>query len=508
MITILNSQYKPEAVLDRYFDDEVIEKINGSYTLRFSVYLDHDKSKYIQIGKYVAVEDQYFNIVHHRRTRAESGEVIIAVECEQVAYDLRYHSYDQFIHTGTPSTLLQYALSGTGFTIGTVELSDMISVEFKELANVRGIIMKIAEVSGGELLFDKYKISLLQRRGREHSVQFRFGKNLLGIVKDVDGKTGEIATAYEVNVVELNSLPEFAGFEYFELGDTVDIIDEELGINEKQRIIQYTYSPFLRINSSVVIANAIYGIQDTIYRLQKTSVAKDKWMYGVKIGPDEGIVIERYDKLARSKWNADEFRMQKGDGSGSYEDALYFDPINGEYEFTGIVTASKFVGGSIEIGNNFSVDESGHMVAVGAEFSGEISASVINGGRIYGSYIEGAEIEGGIVTGALIRTAANGRRIEMDDYSFRSFDSANRERVTLGYNTGAGMGGFVYWGPNGQSEGQVYSISGGMHVIADNELFLRGYGGILVQGDALFDGGGTVKFNGTVDFSGANVIGL
>ncbi|MGV7643078.1 hypothetical protein PJN11_29150, partial [Mycobacterium kansasii] len=78
-------------------------------------------------------------------------------------------------------------------------------------------------------------------------------------------------------------------------------------------------------------------------------------MYGVKIGPDDGIVIERYDKMAKSIFNADEFRMQKGNGSGSYTDSLYFDPINQEYEFTGVVRAGQFIGGSIQIGNNFSV---------------------------------------------------------------------------------------------------------------------------------------------------------
>lgn len=398
MITILNEQHKPLAVLDHYFDDEITEQTNGLYTLKFSVYLDDLKSPYINVGNFAEVEGQFFNIVHHRRTRADSGAVIISAECEQVAYDLIYHTYDQFIHTGTPATLLQYALAGTGFTLDIMELTELVSVEFKEEATVRAIIIAIATAAGGELKFDKYKISLLHRRGREHSVQFRFGKNLLGIVKDVDAKTGTTVTSYEVNVVELRSLPEFAMLDAFELGDTVDIIDEELGINEQQRIIQYTYSPRMRINSKVVISSAILGIQDTIYRLQKTSVAKDKWMYGVKIGPEEGIVQERYDKRAKSIWNADVFKMQKGDGSGSYTDALYFNPANGEYEFSGIVRAAQFIGGSIQIGSNFSVDQTGHMKAVGAEFSGDITASVISGGQINGTHINGVTVTGSTVS--------------------------------------------------------------------------------------------------------------
>lgn len=499
MITILNEQHKPLAVLDHYFDDEITEQTNGLYTLKFSVYLDDLKSPYITIGNFAEVEGQYFNIVHHRRTRADSGAVIISAECEQVAYDLIYQTYDQFIHTGSPTTLLQYALAGTGFTLDVVELTELTSVEMKEAANVRAIIIAIATAAGGELKFNKYKISLLRRRGREHSVQFRFGKNLLGIVKDVDAKTGTAVTSYEVNVVELRSLPEFAMLEAFELGDTVDIIDEELGINEKQRIIQYTYSPRMRINSKVVISSAILGIQDTIYRLQKTSVAKDKWMYGTKIGPDEGIVIERYDKLARSRWNADEFRMQKGTGTGSYTDSLYFDPIGQEYNFTGVVRAGSFIGGRIQIGNNFSVDQTGHMRAVGAEFSGDISASVITGGII----------EGAVMIGNTIKTASSGERIELTPFGFNFYDEYNARRVSLGTNQVANISGHTYYNGSNQSQGLVYASLEELHVMGSNNLRLGAlYGRTYLQGEIESLPTSAIKFRGTVDFSDANVIGL
>ncbi|MNI09925.1 Prophage endopeptidase tail [compost metagenome] len=497
MITILNSSKKPVAVLEDYFSDEINEQINGAYTLKFSVYLDDDKSHYIQVGNFAEVEDQYFNIVKHRRTRAEDGTVIIAVECEQVGYDLLFTLFEGgFIHTGSPSTLLNMALQGTGFTVGTVQPTGLTSVDLKENIDARAVVRTIAEQCGAELYYDKYTVYLLNRRGQDRGVQFSLGKNLRGIVKDVNGQSGEVLTAYEVDVVELRTLPEFEGLEEFELGDTVQIVDEELGINELQRIIQYSYSPKRRINSKVVIANYISGIQDAIYRIQTTTVGKDKWMYGVKIGPDEGIVIERYDKRARSIFNADEFRMQKGNGSGSYTDSLFFDPINQQYEFTGIVRAGEFIGGRIQIGSNFSVDNTGHMKAVGAEFSGTISASIISGGQI-----NGTNINGSVITGGTLRTDSSGRRIEVDRDGFRSYDSFGTERVTLSYNTEAGMGGFAFWNPSNSFAGQIYSTPGNaLHIIAQDELFLRSFGITLFQGQ--------VKFDGTVDFSDATVIGL
>ncbi|OMF70518.1 prophage endopeptidase tail family protein [Paenibacillus glucanolyticus] len=491
MITILNPSRNPLAIFENYLNDEITEQLNGAYTLRFSIVLDEEKSQYIQVGNIAEVEGQYFNIVKHRRTRSESNEVAIAVECEQVSYDLLFHLFEGgFIHTNTPWVLMNTALEGTGFTVGAVQYAGYVSIDLKEGVNARGVLMEIAAQTGCELYFDKYTVSLLTRRGQDRGVQFRLGKNLKGIVKDVNGQSGEVLTAYEIDVVELNTLPEFEGLEYFELGDTVDIIDEELGINEQQRIIEYSYSPKRRINSKVTIANYIEGIQDTIYRIQTTTVGKDKWMYGVRIGPGEGIVIERYDKMARSIWNADEFRMQKGNGNGSYTDSLYFDPINQEYEFVGIVRAGQFIGGRIEIGNNFIVDETGHMKAVGAEFSGDIRASTINGGDIYGSYIEGASI-----MGSSIRTAPNGERIELDPFGFRFYDDYGARRVELGTNPQANISGHTYYNSNGQSEGLVYASDGQLHVIGANGLLMRAYNSGVI-------------FEGVVDFSNATVIGL
>lgn len=526
MITILNQSRQPLAVLDNYMGDEITEQLNGAYTLNFSVVLDEEKSQYIQVGNIAEVEGQYFNIVKHRRTRSESNEVAVAVECEQVSYDLLFRLFEGgFIHTNTPWALMNMALEGTGFMVGSVQFSGYVSIDLKEGVNARGVLMEIASQTGCELQFDKYTVNLRSRRGLDRGVQFRLGKNLRGIVKDVNGQSGEVLTAYEVDVVELNTLPEFEGLEYFELGDTVDIIDEELGINEQQRIIQYSYSPKRRINSKVTIANYIKGIQDTIYRIQTTTVGKDKWMYGVKIGPDEGIVIERYDKMARSIWNADEFRMQKGDGSGSYTDSLYFDPINQEYEFTGVVRAGQFIGGKIQIGNNFSVDESGHMIAYDAEFLGgrilvgsnfsvdsnghmkAVSAEFegeIRGSEIYGSYIEGGEI-----LGSSIRTATNGERIELDPFGFRFYDDFNARRVELGTNPQANISGHTYYDTSSQSQGLIYAANSELHVIGNNNLRLgTNFGTTYLQGSLVDSVADRFQFRGVVDFTNATVIGL
>lgn len=428
MITIRNPSLQPLAVIERYDNDSIQEKINAEYTFTFSTLIDEDgKSEYLVDGNLVEVEDQLFNIAHHRRTRGTNGTTLVGVDCEQVSYNLLLTEWaDGFVHAGTPQQLLEMVLSGTGFTLGTVELSEYISVDLaEENISARAILMEIAAQSGGEFLFNRYTISLLARRGQPRGVRFSLGKNLRGIIKDVDTRSGERITGYEIDVLELNSLPMFQGLEYFELGDTVGIDDAELGIDEQQRIIGYTYSPRRRINSKIVISNQLPGITDAVVRLRKTTVVKDKVYNGTRIGPEIGFEAVRSDNLARMVANATEgVKLQKGDGSGSgWTDVIYLD-TEGNGIFSGRVLASSFEGGTIMIGSGdnafrasdwgiwlgdesfadapFSVDVAGKMKAVDGEFQGEITSS---------------EINGGVITGALIRTNIFGvfPRAEMSD---------------------------------------------------------------------------------------------
>ena len=85
----------------------------------------------------------------------------------------------------------------------------------------------------------------------------------------------------------------------------------------------------------------------------------------------------QYDKWVVKKGNAE---ILKVDSSGLH--------ITGDGTFTGTIyaNAGEFTGdikgGTIHIGNNFSVDSSGNMSASNASFSGSITGSTITGGSI------------------------------------------------------------------------------------------------------------------------------
>lgn len=506
MITIRNPSLQPLAIIELYNNDTIQERINGEYTFSFTAVIDEDgKSEYLTDGNIAEVEGQLFNIAHHRRTRGNDGATLVAVDCEQVSYNLLLTEWaDGFVHAGTPQQLLEMVLAGTGFSIGSVQLGGFISVDLaEENVSARAILMEIAAQSGGELLFDRYTISLLARRGQPRGVRFALGKNLRGIIKDVDTRSGERITAYEIDVLELNSLPEFMGLEYFELGDTVGIYDPELGIDEQQRIVGYTYSPRRRINSKVVISNKLPGITDAVVGLRKTTVVKDKVYNGTRIGPEVGFEAIRSDKMARTVMNATEgIKIQKGNGSGSWTNVIYMD-TEGNAVFSGKITASviqgsEILGGTITIGSGdnafrasnwgiwlgdeafadapFSVTPAGQMKSVGGEFSGKITAS---------------EIVGGVITGASIRTGPPGAYpyAEMSNtdqmFSVRSSSSMGIDMKSVGTNGLSEMrfvngGRYVSLGFPSATTGLYLSGADSNFTAEFVNIYLRGYGGTYV----------------------------
>lgn len=73
---------------------------------------------------------------------------------------------------------------------------------------------------------------------------------------------------YEVDMLELKALAEYGDIEGIQLGDTVRVIDEELGIDVFARVVEYERYPFDPWHSRVVLANFRPGLTDFLSELQ------------------------------------------------------------------------------------------------------------------------------------------------------------------------------------------------------------------------------------------------
>jgi hypothetical protein len=410
-IKIRNPALELRAFIDDYWNDNLHESINKEFDFTFSAVIDQEKSQYIVIDNIVEVENNYFKIVYLQKKRNSDGTLTIDVDCEQVNQSVLndpIYNMDSIAENGNPTAILTAILSGTGFTVGTVELTDVSTFSVQEASSRRSLLIQFANAIGGEYKFEKYVVHLLTRRGADNGNQFRVGKNLKGITVHQDKRSGTLKTAYDVDMVELSSLAEYGALEAIELGDTIRVTDSDLGVNEQQRIVEYDYSPKLKMNSRVTIANFIEGIENTISQIQRTTVYKEKLYFGTRIGPESGFETIRSDNKARSIMNANMIKLQKGDGTGNnWIDVIYLDG-DGNAFFTGRIEASEFVGGSIAIGsgNNIFIADAngiylGHVTFASAPFRVNMAGNLIaTNADITGKVTSGEGAIGGWVVAA------------------------------------------------------------------------------------------------------------
>lgn len=152
----------------------------------------------------------------------------------------------------------------------------------------------------------------------------------------------------------------------------------------------------------------------------------------------------------------------------------------------------------------FRVDMQGNVVARSIKLTGEIENSEMFSSVIRASKIIGNEIEGGTITGALIRTAANGRRVELDVQGFRSYDANGRTRIQIATTEDATAAALIFRDANGSSVGEINSyLNSGTLTMYGNSIII----GSNSTGNPIRLQGATT-FGGSVTFANSNILGI
>jgi hypothetical protein len=330
-----------------YLDDIIIEdsieitrKINGEFILKFKVLENNLICEYFESENYIAVDKAYFDIAYIEQIHSDS--LTYRIECEHVTYRLIEEEKEFYTYDGTPTQILTDILTGTIFTIDIVEPTGITTFAVHEETNKLGLLQFLAYHTNSELDFDGFKISLKNTLGQDRGFQARFGKNLTGVKKIIDRRKGLVY--YAVDIVELknhSSFKDFSELEVIEEGDTIRIIDEVIGLDVTNKVIKRTYNPLRAINTSLEIANTIEILTDSVTKIRRDTVAKDKTYHGIRISPVNGFESIRSDKMARGVFNSDIFALQSGDGTGvNWTNKLYFDAATGKYIFDGMLSAT------------------------------------------------------------------------------------------------------------------------------------------------------------------------
>ena len=238
------------AVLENANNVKIKEVINGEFLLSFVLPRTDDSWQYVQPENFVKVfdcsqnKDQLFRIRAFDEIRDSTGKLTSNIQCEHVyydAHDCKFFPYVELIGQ-TPEQILTYAFSGTRFTIGTVEITTKTDI-FLDKAYPSEIVAKLIENVGGELIKDNWTISLVNKRGSNTGVEFRYGKNQASLKRETDAKNvitrlypfGKDGLQIEGNLGYIDSplinnydRPRIGYIDYKDIEDPADLLAEAL----------------------------------------------------------------------------------------------------------------------------------------------------------------------------------------------------------------------------------------------------------------------------------------
>jgi phage minor structural protein len=274
-------------------------EVNGEQYFEFTVPVKHRRAGVLAPELQVSVAGDLYK-VRRIETARESRVPVYSVYCEALFYDLAYAGQidgREFLQT-TAGDVLALALEGTGWTIAAVNVTTRRTYTVEDCSPLE-LLRTVQAQHGGDLLFDNVgkTVSLVTRSGRDVGVAFFYGRGLTESQRVVD-TTSLVTRIYArneegVTIASVNSgVPYVEDFTWtsevreatydfasgtspftmlsmsqatlanrckpsysykftvadlshqsgqeidrFDVGDTVTVVDDELGIRESQRIV-------------------------------------------------------------------------------------------------------------------------------------------------------------------------------------------------------------------------------------------------------------------------------
>lgn len=181
-----------EAVLENAYDIIVTGEINGEDTLSFSIPYRDSKRKYIDNEKKIQIVDDVYKIRTITDVKDSTGSTITQVYAEAEFYDLTFsvRKEEKKFEAETADVAMAYALSGTEWSVGTVNVTTKRTWTSTE-KNALAILRSVADLHGGDLVFDcpNRLVHLLTVNGKDSGALFAYKKNMKSIERVVDTRS-------------------------------------------------------------------------------------------------------------------------------------------------------------------------------------------------------------------------------------------------------------------------------------------------------------------------------
>jgi phage minor structural protein len=181
-----------EAVLENAYDIVATKEINGADYLEFKIPFKDPKRAFIKNEKQVQIVDDIYRIRTVNDEKGSNGMLVSIVYAEAAFYDLSFghEKPEANFEAALASAPIAYALEGSGWSIGAVEISVRRTWLCQE-KNGLAILRKVQALYGGDLVFDSKRslVSLLSFSGKDSGALFAYRKNMAEIKSVTDTRS-------------------------------------------------------------------------------------------------------------------------------------------------------------------------------------------------------------------------------------------------------------------------------------------------------------------------------
>ena len=210
----------------------------------------HDENNLIEYN------NDYFKIVTIAEEHNSDNMLMVSCECEHISYDLIEEKRPYYLQLNKSAIyIMNDLLTGTGFQFLGTDVLTTASIDIQKEADIKSLLYLVATIWQGELKYFRDTIELKQTLGANRGADFRFRKNLKHLKRLIDRV--ESTVSYEVEVVQGTELEELG---YFELGDTMRVVDDMLKIELDTRIVELEKDLVTGLNSRVILGQPIQDL--------------------------------------------------------------------------------------------------------------------------------------------------------------------------------------------------------------------------------------------------------
>lgn len=305
----------------------IFERLNAEYTCDFSVPYMDPAAQHLEEDNIVKIAGQLFIIRTVEESRDSNGRLLADVFAEHITTELLTEYIPLLTYSSaTASAIVSGILAGTRFTGNAMAVTSSHNFTVERRSATWGLNHFLV-LADAEMKRDNFDITFKPEIGVDNGVRISYRKNLKSIKRTKEGrgvitrlfvfgkdgitlaapidsaniglyprpKSGEITfdeitdltalaaagtaylatvdtprLSYEADIIELKNAEGYDISEEIQIGDTVYIDEEDLGINVTARIVEYEELPFAPDRSRVTLANFLPGLTDTLSGIGET----------------------------------------------------------------------------------------------------------------------------------------------------------------------------------------------------------------------------------------------